>query len=294
MTHLQGIEEEIQQVENMKDLMETYESIAALYMRRVKQSVVTSRAFFGGLQAIYQEILTIYSSQVAPRRNKRITFRKRLREIITLQGKQEAAVLFSTDMGLYGSIVEKTFQPFLAYIRRHSVDPIIIGARGGVLLQELLPGITPIILHLSDSSFNPEQFTAVAERLSHYKKITLFYGKFESFINQAAAISVLGEDQPIATVPGINVSLAVKYLFEPSLTEVFHFFETEIFKSLLEQITHESYLAKLASRMFLLDTATVHAQNMLQRILLDRQKIIHQNINKHQLELMASRIALGI
>ena len=55
----------------------------------------------------------------------------------------------------------------------------------------------------------------------------------------------------------------IKFIFEPSLEEVFNFFDAEIVASLLQQTFHESRLAKLASRLLLLDRSIVKVEEAL-------------------------------
>ena len=62
------------------------------------------------------------------------------------------------------------------------------------------------------------------------------------------------------------------YFFEPSLEEVVIFFETEIFASLLEQVFHESRLAKTASRMMLLDRASQNIDKSFDRLFFQKQR----------------------
>ena len=69
-----------------------------------------------------------------------------------------------------------------------------------------------------------------------------------------------------------------------SLEEVSLFFETEIFASLLEQIFHESRLAKLASRMVLLDHAIINIESELKRTSLSKQRVHHRTLNRHLLD----------
>lgn len=290
------IDEEIRQVEDLKDLMGTLESIAALYMRRVKESVVESRAFYNGLHIIYGEVAEVYASQ--PVKKVRGRFKRGIVDVFKTRKKTEAVILLSVNSGLYGDVVEKTFRSFLTYARNNQKDAdiIIVGLRGKLLFKERLPRASYHYYEYPDGKLDQNKFIEIVRSLASYERVHVFYGKFESFISQVAVESELGrqlspretEKQPRVKIP------STAYLFEPSLDEVAHFFETEIFTSLFDQIFHESHLAKLASRMFMLDAATVHAEQVLRIETLSRQKIIHQELNKRQLGVMSSRIALGI
>jgi F0F1-type ATP synthase gamma subunit len=73
------------------------------------------------------------------------------------------------------------------------------------------------------------------------------------------------------------------YIIEPSIEDVLIFFETQMFISILDQSIRESQLAKFASRILAMDSAS---QNIDKRILeLKRRKlnVLHKSLNEKQL-----------
>lgn len=297
MAVLQTIDEEIRLLGYIQSLVETYESLAALYMRRTKQSVVNSRMFYNGLQHIYEEVLQAYRSDINAFAQKK-PFGKRIKQLLLHpRYARSAAVLLSVNTGLYGDIVYKTLSAFVHYISSAPVDSIIVGKRGQLLFSELLPKTPYTFLDFPDNQLNAEHIVSIAELLSKYQEVRVFYGKFESFISQIPADTVLRSKQQRTDVSSEKSFVgrpAVLYLFEPSLQQVAKFFETEIFTALVEQLLYESQLAKFASRMYLLDAAAGRIKNTLTTTTRIRQKFIHRKINKEQFEITSHRIALGI
>ncbi|TSC80196.1 MAG: ATP synthase F0F1 subunit gamma [Parcubacteria group bacterium Gr01-1014_29] len=297
MATLQTIDEEMRLLGYIKSFVETYESLAALYMRRTKQSVVDSRTFYNGLQYIYEEVLQAYQSDIRAFAQKK-SFGKRIRQVL-LHPRQarSAAVLLSVNTGLYGDIVYKTLSAFVRYISSAPVDSIIVGKRGKLLFNELLPKTPYTFVDFPDNKLDAKHIVSIAELLSKYQEVRIFYGKFESFISQVPADTVLrnGQQQTGARADKSSAGYpAALYLFEPSLQQVAKFFETEIFTALVEQLLYESQLAKFAARMYLLDAAAGRIKNTLNTTALIRQKFIHRKINKEQFEITSYRIALGI
>ncbi|MEK7173513.1 MAG: F0F1 ATP synthase subunit gamma, partial [Patescibacteria group bacterium] len=297
METIQAISEELVQLGQLQRLLITYESIAALYIRRAKSSVVDSRVFYEGLRGIYDEVLQAYRSEVKAL-EKKPSIRKRMVQLFSgNQQKQDAAVLLSVNTGLYGDIVHRTLTAFIQHVSSVKTDCIVIGKRGKILFEEFLPDRPYTYIDLPDSTIDVEKILTASQLLSVYQRVHVFYGKFESFISQIPADTVLGIEQQsslISKLPRSSQTPTVLYLFEPSLREVTKFFETEIFASLFQQLVEESHLAKLASRLFLLDNATGRIRDMLAVTELQKQKVTHQIQNKKQLEVVNSRIAIGV
>ena len=78
----------------------------------------------------------------------------------------------------------------------------------------------------------------------------------------------------------------MKYLFEPSLEQVMKFFEQQIFTSLIEGTIKEAELAKFASRMITLDSATENVKSALKAVQNQQRVLQHRKSNKRQQELL--------
>lgn len=297
MNTLQTIEENMRQLEYIRNIMETYEAVAAAYMRRAKKSIVESRSFYEGLMGMYDEVSRMYQKEITEALNKR-TLRARVWK--TIFGKflkpREACVLLSANAGLYGDIIQKTFQAFLQYVLTVKTDIIIVGKRGKTMFDEHMPNMRYTFVDLPDAAIEVDQIAHLTKLLTTYKEIRVFYGKFESFVSQIPASSVLGGIPQVSakTPKAHRPTSAMLYLFEPSLKEIARFFETEIFISLFQQLIQEGHLAKLAARMYQLDNATENIGTSLHTITFEHQRMTHQLENKKQLETINSRFAIGI
>src|SRR6185312_2079552 len=102
------------QINGLKNLIETYEELAALQMRKNRTSVVNSRSFIEDLEGIYHELMISYNRKTLLRLKKR--FANQVRENKTI------AVLLSSNVGLVGDIVSQTFKLFSDYITTHPCD----------------------------------------------------------------------------------------------------------------------------------------------------------------------------
>lgn len=299
MSTLRTIEQDIENLTYIGTVVETYESVAATCMRRTKKSIMESRAFYDGLRNAYDDVSYSYQQELAVIKEKHFLFPLAFWKTLAtrIRRQREVAVWLSANTSLYGDIVQKTFNMFLKHITSTKTDIIIVGKRGKLLFDERMPRVRYTYQDMPDTLTDTEHFASLVELCSRHKRIRVFYGKFESFVSQTPSSAVLDESQQTSAANALEpprIKPVSQYLFEPSLKEVAHFFETEITASLFQQITEESRLAKLAARMYQLDAATGRLLDILSGAVLERQKLLHQLANKRQLELVSSRIAIGI
>lgn len=286
MNTIKTIAEELDQLRTLQSLVGTYEQIAAASMQRIRGAVLENRAFSQGLDTIFQEVSTAYREEITKLMQAReITDKSRL-SLLRKNGLT-IAVFLSANTGLYGDILYRTFRHFLNYVKKHHTSHVlVVGRIGKLLFEEARPNSEFFYEDFPDNTIDAEQLLRILKRLAVYKNVLLFHGEFRSLVTQSATHTAIPAESQLG--PG---TVSVKYIFEPSLDEILIFFETQIFAALVEQIMQESRLAKLSSRLVLLDRATVNLEAGLKGTSLREQKLRHQMMNKKQLELTTRVIA---
>lgn len=272
MINFREIESEIEHLHSVQIVVETYETISAYYIRRIRNSVLQNRAFHDGLNSIFHEIkkaeggLNAFSPPLLKNNSKTVF------------------VLLTANSGFYGDIVSKTVSLFLERWNRLPVDVAVVGKTGKVLMAEISPRIKYTYFDFPDLKVDMDQLRSITKFISAYGKVTVFHGSFQSFlIQQPVASEISGRE--LLSAP--SAEPAEKYLFEPTLEKVVMFFETEISASLFEQTFHESRLAKLTSRLVLLDRASVKITEAFRKTSFRSQQLRHQIFNRKQLNAMS-------
>jgi len=82
-----------------------------------------------------------------------------------------------------------------------------------------------------------------------YEKVNIYYGKFSNVVQQIPfATSITGENifEADVTTP---LTREDRFIFEPILEKIFHFFETQIIANLFTQTILENQLARHSSRV---------------------------------------------
>jgi ATP synthase F1 gamma subunit len=279
MLSLKNIVDEIEQTMEIKSIVTAYEEIASLKMRRIRENVVSNRDLIIELSDIYRQILTSYKNQIVELMNK-----KKIKNNAALSVREHnnktACIFISADSGLFGSILKKTYQEFADYIQKNDVEPVIMGGFGRKRFMAQFPTREFIYFPIGEKDDREGMGKKISETLLAFTNIIIFYPKFESMASQKVALlDVSGQQQALAN----EGSTQAYYFFEPSLEKIIDFFEKEIFSSILGQTVVESRLARYASRMLMLDMSTQNIDTRLKEIGLEKNIILHRNLNKKQI-----------
>lgn len=257
---------------DMQSLFEVYEELAAVNIRKIKDSVLSSRQYYEGLTNLWDGV----GSDVL--------------EVIEMSQK-EAAVCITANAGLFGDIIDKTFLPFLEFIKKSSVDVYIVGKVGEELMRELGENVPYHTFSLSDDKIEEDVFREIILKVISYKKVHFFYGKFKSVAIQDPDVAkVSGRFLP---EPGekanMNKDAKFSYLYEPSLWHVSQVFG-EVLASVLEQLLKESQLAKFGSRLMHLHDSIENVQKKVSGLQKEKRSMRKKNINKKQNSMISGLI----
>ena len=125
------------------------------------------------------------------------------------------------------------------------------------------------------------------QKFIQYEKVFVYYGKFGNVVKQSPiATSISGED--IFETEVINPTPREdRFIFEPTLEKIFHFFETQIMTNLFSQTLLENQLARHASRVNAMEEALIHIEEESKKLNRVKNTVKHQLQNKKQLETMS-------
>lgn len=279
MASEKDIQKEIRQVSSLKTLTEVYGEIAASRMKKIREFVLRNREFLGAIESIFQDALASYASKLSDlvrqgkmREGGKVTF-------LAHNGKT-VVVLISANTGFYGEVVKQTFDKFLEGLRRENVEVTIIGKLGRSLFLQEEPDRPYTYFELPDFGIDKAAMSEAIVHLVQYEEIRVYYGKYQSVINQTPTTFKITAGTPIS---GTAEKPEVEFIFEPSMERILMFFETQIFASLFDQAVRESQLAKFASRILAMDRASENIDQELSKLKLESLKISHKVENSKQL-----------
>lgn len=277
--------QELQLVLNELELLETvtkaYGEIASVRMQKTRDSVLSTRDFLESLLDVFEDVRASYEKEVRKLARKKWLKGKEAVTFLSHNGKN-VAVLLSANTGLYGEIVRSTFDLFLEEVRKNDCEVTIIGKQGLSLFKSIEPDRSYTYFDLLDYGIAQNELSKIIQHIVQYKEIHMYYGKFHNVLVQkpyqftiSAQIDLEGKKQ--------QHQVRKEYIFEPSLELILKFFETEMFASLFEQSVRESQLAKFASRILAMDTATQNVQRERGKLYVAKMALQHRIANQRQL-----------
>lgn len=287
MASKKELETEIQYLNTLKNMMETYEEIAASRMQKIRGLVLQRRDFVFEINSIFQHVKQSYKKQVEKLMKSRKVKDPSKLNFINRNGKT-LYILVSANTGLYGEIIRKTYDTFVETYKKQKADVAIIGLLGMQRFKQDFPKDHYTYFDFPDTKIGEEYLKKTILFIIEYQEVIVFYEQFVNVVTQEPIATNISGD----ALPWEQTGPEIKYFFEPNLEKVLGFFEKEIFSSIFEQTIFESELAKFASRMVSLDSAASNTQTKLKQMIFLLDKIKHRVMNKKQVESLTGLLFL--
>ena len=260
-------------LDRSKELCVSYEQISMMRMNSIKKGVLATRTFYADVTDVYYKVKKVYKKQM-------IEVEKKRKEKQT----KKVSVLLSADNKLYGDILQKVFHTFITDIQKEETDVVIVGSLGKAMYERAGAPKKYVSIDLphADSELTLADLGGVISHLSAYGVIDIYFGKYESYVNQKpvhmniTGDAIFGEERTET-----DSSL---YYFEPSLEKIIHFFETQMVSALLKQSVFEGQLARYASRIGSMEEAlqAIKKENALMQM--QKRKLFAEERDKKQNE----------
>jgi ATP synthase F1 gamma subunit len=278
--------EELEALNSLKDLAQSYEEIAVIQMQKIRDSVLATRDFLADISDIFVDLKSSYTREIKDLLERRKKGDKSILQVLQKKGKS-LMVYLSSNGKLYGSVTQKTFKLFIEDLKKPEseiADIVVIGSAG----KEMIEGTglkKPFeYFEIPDTNVDIEHIKKLMQKFLQYEKVYIYYGKFGNVVKQTPiATSITGEDI-FETENLVQVPRDDRFIFEPTLEKIFHFFETQIMTNLFSQTLLENQLARHASRVNAMEEALIHIEGESKKLNRLKNRIKHSIQNKKQLE----------
>jgi ATP synthase F1 gamma subunit len=286
--------EELQALQTIKDLAQSYEEIAIVKMQQIRDSVLKTRDFLADISDVYVDLKASYNREVKDLMQRIKKGDKGL--MPNLQKKNKTLLVYlASNGGLYGAVTQKTFRLFMQEMvktKPEETDIVIIGNAGRTMYDNTGNGRPYDYFEIPDATVDVKHIKMLMTKFLQYEKVNVFYGKFGNVVKQSPIeSSITGEDifetETLSQVPRDD-----RFIFEPSLQKIFHFFETQIMANLFSQTLLENQLARHASRVNAMEEALGHIEEETKKLNSQKVRAKHLLDNKKQLETVSGVIAL--
>ncbi len=312
---LRTIKNRIRSVENTKKITHAMEMVAAAKLRRFQDMMVKARPYTQGLEELVARLLQDQLVQLTHQKNKS-------KEPLTLhpffeqrEEKKIALLLFTSDTGLCGSYNTELIEKAKQFIEEHKTkNPLLIGMgkfgvtalkRFGMPLsssfqdlrvsrvEEILKGLKSIL----ETIFLDKKVDAVYVLYSHFQTLSVCKATFEKLLPFKPPAEP-EKDSPHPSLPpqsGGRIQVGGEdYIYEPNPQLIFEKLIPVFFEAKIRMIFLESFVSEQIARMTAMRQATDNAEEMVESLVLVRNKARQASITKEIIEIISGSRALKI
>lgn len=279
----------IHNLTSLLSVTQTYAQISSRHVNNIRGTVVRNRDFTSSVYDIFQEVVSSYSQEIANLARRRRVGSSQALTFLPHNGKT-VFVFLSANTGLFGDVVNKTFEYMMKDLEHANAEVTVVGRLGRTMFQVGAQNHPYSYFEYPDYGTSSDKFSELVSHLVQYEEIHVYYAQFHSMVDQKPVKFTINAQTPMAV--SIHKRDQKYFIFEPSLEEILKFFESEIFTSVMDQVLQESQLAKSASRILAMNRATKNIEDTLKKSRIKQNRIRHSNENKKQLNALIARVAI--
>lgn len=286
MAQRKKVIEDLEALQTLKNLAESYEEVAVVKMQKLKDSVLNTRDFLAELSDVFVDLKASYEREVKDLLNRKKKGDKTILAPLQKNGKS-LLVYLSSNGKLYGAVTQKTFRLFIADLKKpefSTADIIILGSAGKEMYEGSSHARQFEYIEIPDTDIKIDHIKSLMQKFIPYQQVHVYYGKFGNVVTQSPIMTSITGDDVFETEVISQTPREDRFIFEPDLEKILHFFETQIMANLFSQTLIENQLARHASRVNAMEEALIHIEEESKKLNKMQNQIKHRMQNKKQLE----------
>lgn len=256
---IREIKDAIEEGQALKSIASAYTEIASLRLKRIRQDVLKTRAFFS-------EVLRIYAlvRRIAQQKGQKANLKPKL------------SILISSNDRFY-SIIDTNLVSFFLSQGSDKGETFVVGHGAKVALEARgFKNFTAVTLK-KDMPTQAE-LANIVTKAKQYQSVLVYYPQFQTVIKQSPVAVDITQSQAKALEQSKRIEGA--FIFEPEAPKILEFFDNQIKQTLIEQTFLEADLARVGSRLISMDSAQHNADDFVskEKVLLGQAKRSLQNV----------------
>lgn len=282
MATLRDLKNRIRSVENTRKITRAMEMVAASKLRRFQTLMTGAQPYTEGLERLVKRLSHDYGQVDHP------LFEKR-------EEKNTALILLTSDTGLCGSFNHDLIAQAKSFISRQKnpVKVIAVGKSGATALKaqgmtceksitdlraSRVEGVLQEFKQMLESAFRAGEVDSVYVVYSHFSSLTQFMPVTEK---------ILPMENTEETPANAGASSRKEYIYEPLPDAIFNRLIPIYFEAKTRLIFLESLVSEQLARMQSMHQATENASEMIDALVLARNKARQASITKEIIEVVS-------
>ncbi|HTL47143.1 MAG TPA: ATP synthase F1 subunit gamma [Verrucomicrobiae bacterium] len=299
---LRELKNRIRSVENTKKITRAMEMVAAAKLRRFQTLMVNARPYTEGIESLVRRLFDAQKTAQQKGKKKAAEFTHPFFE--KREEKKIALLVMTSDTGLCGSYNTDLVNLAKKFIGERKVtgQPLLVGiGKSGITglqragfkfertytdvrasrVEEILKDFKQYL----EEIYSQGKVDAIYVVYSHFLTLSQFHGVAEKLLPLEAPTQKEGQ-KPAAS--------SVEYIFEPSREAILGQLIPQYFEAKTRMMFLESMVSEQIARMNAMHQATDNAKEMIESLVLQRNKARQASITKEIIEIVSGSRALKI
>lgn len=283
MASLKEIRRRIHSIDNIRQITKSMEMIAAARFQKAHLKAINSNKFRQAMRELVGHLTATKAERSHPLLNNK-------REGVT------ALIVAGSDRGLCGAYNSNLFAAIDSFLKKNAEQEVELILFGRRVIDFYRRKRCKIGAEIPD--WGGKITLAEIEKLSKdviekflngtYKSLELIYTEHQTiFTRKIMAAKLL----PIE-IPESEVLLKQDYVFEPNIEELFTKLLPEYISIEIQNMLNQAYASELAARVSAMRAASTNAEEIREKLLLERNKLRQTSITKEVLEISSGTEAL--
>lgn len=247
---IKQIDAAIEEGLSLKQIAQAYSEIANLKIKRIRTEVERNRVFFKEIEGVYALIKNLSQT----------------RKINITKPKKTISIVLTSNHRFYGQINSDLLKFFTKFTENMTTDRIMLGkaAIDYFRAASIFKNYQEVIL--KEDQPTGTELLALTNMVKDYNQVLVFYSSMKSLLVQQPVVTDITASSTLVA-SGSNLhpqdKEGFKFIFEPDLSKILHFFDSQIITLLIEGTFLESELSRTASRFISMDGAETQANKFL-------------------------------
>lgn len=244
---IKQIEQALEEGQSLKTIAAAYSEIANLKIKRIRGEVERNRIFFKEIARVYGLV-------------KALAVR---RKVNVLKPKKMVSIILTSNYRFYGNINSDLLKFFTASTRQLDTDRIMLGkaAIDYFRTQPIFNNYRSILL--KDDEPDPQELANLVSMIKDYNQVLIFYSTLKTLLLQQPTVIDITASAQVQNIDQEKQKTKFQFIFEPQLSKILAFFDSQILTLLMEGTFLESELSRTASRFISMDQAETQANQFI-------------------------------
>ena len=251
MSRITELKQQLDEYRTAEQTAAALKDVSMLRIQAIRGTFEKNRAFYEGVRVLYGEVRAAAKETATPAHPQKATI----------------YVAITSNKRFFGTLMKDTVSTLVRELARaKGADALVIGRSGWQYLSEsTIPrGIEKLFFENDVPS--SEEFEKLLTHVSEYNQVFVLYPAFINIFKQEIRI----EDIAKAHHAPVDQSVVAKmqkteeqYLFEPEISMILEFFDTQVRRALLSAVLLEAELARTSARLVRMDEAQDRAKKLV-------------------------------